>query len=58
MGTIFVIVLEGIANPIPEKAFVPDSIAVFIPITSPLVSGNGPPELPTNGDISLNCVWY
>jgi hypothetical protein len=46
MGTIFVIVLEGIANPIPENAFVPDNIAVFIPIISPRVSSNGPPELP------------
>src|SRR5215471_7752236 len=46
IGTIFVIVLEGIANPIPENAFVPDNIAVFIPIISPFVSSNGPPELP------------
>jgi len=45
-GTIFDIVLEGIANPIPENVFVPDSIAVFIPIISPLVSSKGPPELP------------
>jgi hypothetical protein len=40
------IVLDGIANPIPEKVFVPDSIAVFIPIISPRISSNGPPELP------------
>ena len=46
MGTIFVMVLEGIANPIPENGFLPDSIAVFIPISSPRVLSKGPPELP------------
>ena len=43
---IFVKELEGIANPIPDNVFVPDSIAVFIPITSPRVLSNGPPESP------------
>ena len=46
VGTIFAIALEGIANPIPEKVFVPDSMAVFIPIISHCASSKGPPELP------------
>ncbi|MGC2573732.1 MAG: hypothetical protein WA364_19630 [Candidatus Nitrosopolaris sp.] len=42
MGTIFVIVLERIANPIPENAFVPDNIAVFIAMNSTQIT----PPLP------------
>jgi hypothetical protein len=34
MGTIFVIALEGIANPIPKNVCVPDSIAVSTNSTS------------------------
>jgi len=34
MGTIFVIALEGIANPIPKNVCVPDSIAVSTDSTS------------------------
>jgi hypothetical protein len=46
VGTTFVIVLEGTANPIPEKPLLPDNIAVFIPMTCPCIFNRGPPELP------------
>jgi hypothetical protein len=46
VGTILVIMLDGIANPIPENVPVPEKIAVFIPITSPWRLSRGPPELP------------
>ena len=39
------ILLEGIENPIPIEPLLP-RIAVLIPITSPFISNNGPPELP------------
>ena len=45
-GTVFVIVLDEIANPIPENVSVPESIAVFIPTTCPCIFSKGPPELP------------
>ena len=44
---------EGIANPIPIEPDGPN-IAVFIPITSPSILNNGPPELPWLIDAS---VW-
>jgi hypothetical protein len=39
-------VFEGIANPTPADSPVDENIAVFIPMTSPLRSRSGPPELP------------
>lgn len=45
-GTIFLIMFEGIANPTPAYTSVLENIAVFTPITSPLVFSKGPPELP------------
>jgi hypothetical protein len=34
------------ANPIPADAPVVENIAVFMPITSPLIFKRGPPEFP------------
>ena len=44
--------LAGIEKPIPIDPFLP-RIAVFIPITSPFMSNNGPPELPEFIDASV-----
>lgn len=45
-GATFFMVFEGTARPIPEKLPLWVWIAVFIPITSPLVFSSGPPEFP------------
>ena len=50
--TIFAL-FEGIEKPIPIDPFLP-KIAVLIPITSPFISNNGPPEFPELIDAS---VW-
>src|SRR5574338_387349 len=45
-GTILLIAFDGIANPTPAKSPVLVLIAVFIPMTLPSKSNNGPPEFP------------
>ena len=49
--TIFAL-FDGIEKPIPIDPFLPN-IAVLIPITSPFISNNGPPEFPEFMDASV-----
>jgi hypothetical protein len=45
----------GNANPTPANAPLGDAIAVFTPINDPLLSSNGPPELPgVDGGVRLD----
>ena len=44
--------LDGIEKPIPIEPLLPN-IAVLIPITSPFISNNGPPEFPEFIDASV-----
>jgi hypothetical protein len=47
-------VAAGTAKPIPTEPPVGDRMAVLMPITSPFMLNNGPPELPLLMDAS---VW-
>ena len=44
--TTFLIVLEGMAKEIPANSLGEEKIALFIPMTSPLIFSRGPPALP------------